>query len=202
MNNRLIIVGAGGHGGVVADNAMANGYTDISFLDDGSATEQLGFPVIGKIDQLPNLNDGKTDFVLGIGNNAARKAIVERYDVNWVSLIHPSAWLGENVTVGVGTVVMAKAVINTNASVGAHCIINTAAIVEHDNIIADYVHVSPAVVLGGTVHVGELTHVGIGAVVKNNIDICGNCIIGAGATVVKNIDESGTYVGVPVRKIV
>ena len=30
MNNRLIIIGAGGHGKAIADNALKNGYTDIS----------------------------------------------------------------------------------------------------------------------------------------------------------------------------
>ena len=202
MNNRLIIIGAGGHGGVVADNGLKNGYTDISFVDDGTATHCLGFPVIGKVADLPQLNDGKTDFVLAIGNNAVRKALAEKYNVNWVSLIHPSAVLGLNVVVGKGTVVMANAVINPNASVGEHCIINTGAVVEHDNHIGDYVHLSPNVALGGTVQVGNLCHVGIGAVAKNNINICENTIIGAGAVVVKNINESGTYVGVPARKMV
>ena len=34
--NRLMIVGAGGHGKVVADIATQNGYSDIVFLDDNA----------------------------------------------------------------------------------------------------------------------------------------------------------------------
>jgi sugar O-acyltransferase (sialic acid O-acetyltransferase NeuD family) len=201
MNNRLVIVGAGGHGGVVADNALKNGYTDICFVDDGNAAECLGFPVIGKVADLPLLNDGKTDFVLAIGNNGVRKNLAEQYDVNWVSLIHPSAIIGERSVIGKGTVVMARAVVNPNASVGDHSIINTGAVVEHDNRIGNFVHLSPNIALGGTVQVGDLTHVGIGVVVKNNITICENCIIGAGAVVVKNIEKSGTYIGVPAKEM-
>ena len=199
--NRLVIIGAGGHGKVLADNALKNGYTDICFVDDQAEGKCMEFPIVGTSADIPSMNDGKTDFVIGIGNNSVRKKIAQTYDANWVSLIHPSAQIAVNVSVGKGTVVMAGAVINACATVGAHCIINTRAVIEHDNVIEDYVHISPNAALGGTVHIGEQTHIGIGATVINNIEICGNCIIGAGAVIVRNIEEAGTYVGVPARKI-
>lgn len=198
--NRLVIVGAGGHGKVIADIALKNGYENICFVDNNIKDNVIGFPVVGRVADIERLNDGKTDFVIGIGNNAVRKSIAEKHQVNWVSLVHPSAQIAFNANVGKGTVVMANAVINVCAMVGDHCIVNTGAIVEHDNVIENYVHLSPNVTLGGTVHVGTLTHVGIGATVKNNVNICAFCIVGAGAVVVKNIEEAGTYIGVPVRK--
>lgn len=199
--NRLIIIGAGGHGKVIADSALKNGYTDICFVDDHATGECMSFPIIGTSADIEKLNDEKTDFVIGIGNNAVRKKIAEKYDVNWVTIIHPSAQIATYVSIGKGTVVMAGAVINVCTTVGEHCIINTSAVVEHDNVIGDYVHISPCVKLGGTVKVGEQTHVGIGATVSNNIDICHNCIVGAGTVVVRNIENSGTYLGVPARKM-
>ncbi len=199
--NRLIIIGAGGHGKVIADNAFKNGYTDINFADDNSKGECLGFPIIGTVSEIESFDDGKTDFVIGIGNSKIRKIIAEKYDVNWVTLIHPSAQIAMKVSIGKGTVVMAGAVVNVCATIGKHCIINTNAVVEHDNIIGDYVHISPGVALGGTVNIGSCSHIGLGADVINNITICDGCVIGAGAVVVKNIESSGTYVGVPMRKI-
>jgi sugar O-acyltransferase (sialic acid O-acetyltransferase NeuD family) len=199
--NRLIIIGAGGHGKVIADCALKSGYTDISFVDDHATGDVLGFPVVGTVHDVDSLNDGKTDFIMGIGNNAVRQRIAQEHAVNWVSVIHPSAQISIHVTVGKGTAVMANAVINACATVGEHCIINTNAVVEHDNHIEDYVHVSPRASLGGTVRVGAGSHIGIGATVKNNVDICADCIVGAGAVVVKSITEKGTYIGVPVRKI-
>ena len=198
--NRLIIVGAGGHGKVIADSALKCGYMNICFADDHATGDVMGFPVIGTSREIECENDGKSDFIIGVGNNAIRKAIAERYQVNWVSIIHPSAQIAFNVKIGKGTVILANAVVNVSATIGEHCIINTNAVVEHDNIIEDYVHISPRVALAGTVHVGTLTHIGIGATVRNNTDICPDCIIGAGAVVVKNIKEPGTYIGVPVRK--
>lgn len=201
MNNRLIIIGAGGHGKVIADNAIKNGYTDICFVDDHATGTCMGFPIVGTGADVSSLDDGKTDFIIGVGNNEIRKRIAQAHDVNWVTLVHPSAQIGACVSIGKGTVVMAGAIINPCASIGEHCIINTGAIVEHDNVVEDYVHISPNAALGGAVRVGNLTHVGIGAVVKNNIAICDHCVIGAGAVVVKEIKDSGTYVGVPSREI-
>lgn len=201
MINRLIIIGAGGHGKVIADNAIRNGYTNISFVDDYVTGACLGYPIIGTVDLIETLNDGRTDFVIAIGNNETRKGIAEKYDVNWATLIHPAAHIAINVNIGKGTVVMAGAIVNSCAKIGNHCIINTTSIVEHDNVIDDYAHISPRVALGGTVHVGESTHIGIGATVMNNIKVHSGCIIGAGAVVVKNIENSGIYVGVPAKEV-
>ena len=198
--NRLVIIGAGGHGKVVADIALKNGYSDICFVDDNAVGECLGFPIIGTSACVGALDDGVTDFVIGIGSNLIRKKVAECHDVPWATLIHPSAQIGAEVSIGNGTVVMANAVINVSAKVGLHCIINTGAIVEHDNVIEDYVHLSPGAVLGGTVRIGELTHVAIRATVRNNINICRECTIGAGAVVVKQIVKRGTYIGVPAQK--
>ena len=199
--NRLIIIGAGGHGKVIADNALKNGYTDICFVDDNASGLCMGFPIVGTCAELEHLHDRKTDFVIAVGNNEIRKRIAETYKVNWITLIHPSAQIGVNVSLGKGTVVMAGSVVNGCAVIGNHCIINTCAVVEHDNVIKDYVHISPGAKLGGTVQIGEQTHIGIGATVSNNLNICDCCMVGAGAVVVTDIEISGTYVGVPVRKI-
>lgn len=195
--NRLVIIGAGGHGKVVADNALKNGYTEICFVDDHASGSCMGLPILGTSAVLGALNDGRTDFVIGIGSNPVRKHIAERYALPWITLIHPSAQIAADAQLGPGTVVMAGAVVNPSARAGAHGIINTGAIVEHDNVLGDYVHISPRAALGGTVRIGALTHVGIGAVVRNNIEICSGCTVGAGAVVVKNINQSGVYAGIP-----
>ncbi|MBE7016133.1 MAG: acetyltransferase [Ruminococcaceae bacterium] len=199
MNNRLIIIGAGGHGRVIADNAYKNGYKDISFIDDFAEGLCMGYKIIGKTEDIEKYDDGKTDFVIGVGDNLTRRKLAERFSVNWISLVHPSAQIAMDAVIGEGTVIMAGAVINAGAIIGKHCIINSSSIIEHDNTIGAFAHISPGVSLGGTVSVGEETHIGIGATVINNINICSGCIIGAGAVVISDIAHSGTYVGVPVK---
>mgnify|MGYP001805769884 FL=1 len=197
--NTLVILGASGHGKVIADIGLKNEYENILFLDDNATGKCLGFPIVGTSEDLERLNDGRTDFVIAVGNNAIRRRIAESHDVNWVKLIHPSAQIALGVQISKGTVVMAGAIVNAEVTIGEHCIVNSGAIVEHDNVLGDFVHISPNAALGGTVHVGDNTHIGIGVVVKNNIDICSNCTIGAGTVVVENLFIEGTYVGTPAK---
>lgn len=197
--NRLIIIGASGHGKVVADIAKQNGYEDIVFLDDDPEIHDCaGYPVLGPSTKVPEL-DG--DVFVAVGNASVRKMMMERYeDRVFPTLIHPSAIIAEGVTIGVGTVIMAGAIINPGTKIGKGCIINTASSVDHDCCVADYCHIAVGAHVCGTVSVGDETWIGAGATISNNISIIKNVTIGAGAVVVRDIMESGTYVGVPAKK--
>lgn len=198
----VIIIGAGGHAGVIADIVLRRGDRVLGFLDDAPRADAVaGLPVLGSVSDY--VNYPAAEFVVGIGNGAVRRKIAGMLDgVKWYTAIHPAAVISPmGVSVGEGTVIMANAVVNPGAQIGGHCIINTAAVVEHDNNIGDFAHISVGAKLAGTVTIGEETWVGIGAVVSNNLSVCGGCMIGAGAVVVKSIGEPGTYVGVPARRI-
>lgn len=195
MKRKVIIIGCGGHGKVVADVIRKTGDIVEGFLDDN----QLLPGVIGRIDDCVKYKN--SSFIIAIGNNDIRKKVQEKYhNLEFYTAIHPSAVIGENVRINDGTVVMANAVINSGTVIGKHCIINTGSIVEHDNKIDDFVHISPGAVLCGTVSVGEKTHVGAGAVVINNVEVVKESIVGAGAVVVKDIEKPGIYIGVPARE--
>lgn len=205
MCKQVVIIGASGHGKVIADIIEKTGDTVYGFLDDDETKldENIvkGYKVIGKVSDCKKLSSERPDlqFIIGIGNNKIRKQISQQYDIPYYTAIHPTAIMGIETSIKEGTVIMPSACINACANIGKHCIINTGAIIEHDNKIENYVHISPNAVLAGTVNVGELTHIGVGATVRNNIEIAPNCTIGAGAVVVKNIEEAGTYVGVPAK---
>lgn len=194
---KLIIIGASGHGKVISDIAIRNGYQDIVFLDDDeNVKECAGFPVVGKTCEAKGMDGDK---IVAIGNAKVRERIQE--DISGViTLIHPDAVISRRVKIGEGSVIMAGTVINTDAVIGKGCIINTGASVDHDCRVGDYVHVSVGSHLSGTVEIGRRTWIGAGATVSNNLNICGDCMIGAGAVVIKNIDKPGTYVGVPARE--
>lgn len=200
MNN-LVIVGASGHGKVIADIAEKVGYTDIVFLDDNPKVESCGtYKVVGECKSA--LSYKTSDFIVAIGNTKVRRKIqseLNEMGLHIVSLIHPAAVIAPNVVIGIGTVVMAGAVINPCTEIGQGCIVNTCASVDHDCRIGDYVHVSVGAHVAGTVIIGDNTWVGAGATVINNIKITADCMIGAGAVVVKNIENKGIYKGVPAR---
>lgn len=199
--NKLVIVGASGHGKVIADIAEKVGYTDIVFLDDNSTVKSCGdLMVVGKCNDAPSYKNA--DFIVAIGDAKIRRKILTdlaEIGVHIVSLVHPAAVIASNVKIGAGTVVMAGAVINPYTEIGQGCIINTCASVDHDCCIGDYVHVSVGAHVAGTVTIRDNTWVGAGATIINNIEIVEDCMIGAGAVVVKNIEQKGTYKGVPAR---
>lgn len=195
---QLVIIGASGHGKVVADIGKKNGYAKIVFLDDNVALKECGgYLVVGNSSEAVSQ---KSDTIVAIGNAAVRQKMQEALEnsgVRIVSLVHPDAVVAESVEIGAGTVVMAGAVINPMTQIGKGCIINTCSSVDHDCVIGDYVHVSVGAHVAGSVHIGEKTWIGAGATVSNNVRICEHCMIGAGAVVVKNISIEGTYKGVP-----
>lgn len=199
---KLVIIGAGGHGRVVADIAKKSDmYKEIVFLDD-SEVENKKVWVSGKVrDYTSYINN--SEFIVAIGNNKVREKIQKELEGNgaqFATLIHPNATVCEDVKVGRGTVIMAGAVINSCAEIGNGVIINTCSSVDHDCTIGDYTHVSVGAHISGTVSVGRRAFLCAGVTVSNNVGICDDCIVGAGAVVVKNITEAGTFIGVPAKK--
>ena len=199
---KLVIIGASGHGKVVADIARKNGYNEILFLDDNDNLTQCGtFPVVGKVKDCLLYADA--DFFVAIGNANIRQNIqtrLQQANCNIATLIHPKAVIADTVTIGRGTVIMAGAVVNPDTCIGEGCIINTCSSIDHDCAINNYVHISVGSHLAGTVEIGEKTWIGAGTTVINNIKICEECMIGAGAVVVKSINKTGMYMGVPAKR--
>ncbi|CEG22027.1 UDP-N-acetylbacillosamine N-acetyltransferase [Planococcus massiliensis] len=201
----LLIIGASGHGKVVADTALKmNKWQRIAFLDDDESLKvSLGFDIIGTSKDIEAyINDW--DIFVAIGNNTIREKIqveLQAQGATFPILIHPSAAIGKEVEIAEGTVIMAGVVINSSTKIGRGCIINTSATVDHDNLIEDFAHISPGVHLAGTVIIGKGTWIGIGSIVSNNLEIISGAILGAGAVVLKDINETGVYVGVPARRI-
>lgn len=195
---KLMIIGASGHGKVIADIAVKNGYKDICFFDDDeSVKECAGFQVLGQSEKVKDIDD---EVIVAIGDAKIREKMQSSLK-NIPSLIHPAATISRRVFIDEGTVIMAGAVINSDSVIGKGCIINTGSSVDHDCLIGDYVHISVGAHIAGMVAVGARTWIGAGAIVSNNINICCDCYIGAGAVVVKDIDVPGTYIGVPARRM-
>ncbi|MEO3682801.1 acetyltransferase [Shewanella vesiculosa] len=201
----LSIVGASGHGKVIADIAEQLGFT-INFYDDAypNKTHIEHWLIHGTCADLVSLNNADItlshNVVVAIGNNDIRQQkihLLQQNGFNLISLIHPNAIVSQYASIASGTVVFAGAVINAFATVGVGCIINTAAVVEHDCFIANFAHICPNVALAGGVSVGSKSWIGIGTQVRQLIKIGDNCLIGAGSTVVKNISNNVTAFGSP-----
>jgi UDP-N-acetylbacillosamine N-acetyltransferase len=203
---KLIIVGAGGHGRVVADCAQQQGkYSKILFLDDCflERKESGEWPVIGLVKDFPQYIDD-ADFIVAFGNNRLRKTILtqlKKAKATIVSLIHPTAVVSPHTFIGKGVVVFANAVINIGANIADGCIINTAATVDHDCELHQCVHVSPGANIAGGVHIAQLSWIGIGSTIVEYITLSDNTQVGAGAVVTQSTQANSLYLGVPAKRV-
>lgn len=203
--NRLAILGASGHGKVVADIALLTGWSEVLFFDDAwpEITVVGPWPVIGDSQALLDQPSAYGGVVVAIGDNRTRldkMRLFEEQGSQPVTLIHPSALISRYASVGKGTVICASAVINAFAEIGCGCIVNTGATVDHDCAIADGVHVSPGAHLGGAVRVDKATWIGLGACVKQCVQIGEDAIVGMGAVVIRDVPPEVTVVGNPARE--
>ena len=203
MSGRLAILGAGGHGRVVADCAERLGWSQIAFFDDNPNAERPGpWDLTGTVADLLGSATDFDAFIVGIGINRIR---LERQQAllaaggRVATLIHPAATVSRHAVIGAGSVVFAGAVVNAGAVVGQACILNTGCGIDHDDRLADGVHVSPGAHLGGGVSVGESSWIGLGASVREGISIGRDVRVGAGAVVVRHIADGLTVVGNPAR---
>ncbi len=193
----IYLLGASGHGKVIAEIAELSGWSVLAFIDDDlNKNKLLSYSVIHKIPE------DKINIIISIGDNLIRKKIVKtnsnfRYPV----LQHPHSILSKYAKVGVGTVLMGGVTINADTQIGQHCIINTNASIDHDCELGDFVHISPNASLAGNVKVGEGTHIGIGACIIQGVTIGKWCTIGAGAVIIRDVEDGATVVGNPGKVI-
>lgn len=199
MENKIYLYGASGHCKVVIDILQSNNEIITAIVDDNPKIKQLlGISVIHSSNFI---KDNEQKLIVSIGNNAIRKRIANRMDINFHVAVHSQAIISDFSRIGVGSTIMAAAIINADAVIGNHCIVNTAAIVEHDCIVEDYVHISPNASLAGGVQVGEGAHVGIGTTVIQGIKIGKWVTIGAGAVIINDVPDYAVVVGNPGRII-
>lgn len=204
MGGVLAIWGAGGHGRVVADCAIAAGWRDVVFFDDHAVGTSGPWNIVGSGRDLVSAASAYDGVLAATGDNRERLVRTDelaQHGAPLVRLLHPRAVVSDHAEIGLGTVVLAGAVINIGARIGRAAIINTMASVDHDCRLADGVHVSPGAHLAGSVQVGRASWIGVGASVRQSIVIGEGAVVGAGAAVVKAVLSRTTVVGVPARPI-
>ena len=160
----LLIIGAGGHGQVVKEIAEACGYEQIDFLDDKAQN------AVGKVNEAPYLAPHYDGVVIGIGNNTIRHVIAEKLErfekINFVTLIHPTAYVSASAMIGKGTVMEPHAIINANSRIGKGCIISVGAIVDHDSSVGFFSHINAGAICMAGSKIEPLTKVNAGEIVK------------------------------------
>jgi acetyltransferase-like isoleucine patch superfamily enzyme len=197
MNKRIAIIGAGGHGKVVGEIALLNHYENIFFFDDKiDEIKSFPFTICGNLDYLKNNLKEYKDFFVAIGDNYIRHNKIEwlkKEKVNFVTLTHPKSTISKFSSLGIGTCVMANAVVNAGTIIKDGVIINTSSSIDHDCIIDDYAHISPNCSLSGHIRIGKFSHLGTGTSIHPGINVGNNVKTGIGSKIFRNILNDEIY---------
>lgn len=206
----IIIVGAGGHGKVLAEALRASSVPVCGFVEADSNRHGgvvLAVPVLGGDDIVFHSSPDSVRLINGVGSTAdptRRRAVYEKFAARgfrFESVIHPTAVIAPDVMLGEGAQIMAGAIIQPGCSIGVDVIVNTGARIDHDCIVGDHAHIAPGAILCGNVEVGKGTHIGAGATIIQDTNIGTGALVAAGGVVVENIPAGGKAAGVPARKM-
>ncbi|CAN5412115.1 acetyltransferase [soil metagenome] len=154
MKKKLIIIGSGGHGRVVADAALKSDEFDvIGFTDDNIAPGKIiidKYVVVARAEEIEKIKTLAEYFIVAIGNNEIRKKIFETFSeiLKPATVIHPFTSISPFAKIGKGVVILAGAVVSANAQIGDDCIINVQSLVDHDSIVGKHSHISRGVMVG------------------------------------------------------
>ncbi len=206
----IVIVGAGGHGQVVADIFRARRVAGLAsastgFVDDDPSRQGLalaGGVVFGPLSSLDRID--RLGTVVAIGDNRTRARVHQQLAAageNFAVAEHPRSVVADDVEIGDGTMICAGAIVSTGTVIGRNTIVNTGATVDHHSTIGNHVHIGPGVHLGGEVRVDDGALIGIGATVIPGIQIGAWSIVGAGAVVIRDVAPGTTVVGCPAEPI-
>ncbi|GAB2614326.1 acetyltransferase [Belliella aquatica] len=190
----MYVIGASGHAKALLDLLIDQTIVKGIFDDNSDIKRLLTHEVTSPI---PKYLPSDAPYIIAIGQNTIRKKIVttQLNEHSFLNVIHPSAILSNNISIGLGNVVMELAIVKIGSTIGNHVILNTKASIDHDCTIEDYVHIGPGSTLCGGVKVSEGTLVGAGSVILPNIEIGKWCTIAAGSVVHQSVADGQTWIG-------
>jgi sugar O-acyltransferase (sialic acid O-acetyltransferase NeuD family) len=204
----IAIVGAGGLGKEIAVligqiNQVQKQWNLVGFFDDAlpPGSKVLSLPILGNIDAV---NQSARNVVIAIGNPSVKAAIVKKLtskSLKFPVLVHPSVSLGQEITIGEGSIICAGSVLTVHVTIGNHVLINLNTTIGHDVVVGDYSSIMPGAHLSGFVKIDRFAFIGTGTSILQDVHIDEYAIVGAGAVVNRDVKANMTVVGVPAREI-
>ena len=209
-NGNLYILGAGSfareiYSYLAENNFIYNHSKLVGFLNDGSSALDdfdLSHKIIGS---LKSTDLKATDrLIFAVADPALKEKVFDFYNKNngiITSYIHPSAIIGHDVSVGMGTVFAPYSMATTNVTLGRGCTINAFSSVGHDAVLGDFCTLSAHCDVTGKVKLGDKVFMGSHASIIPGIEVGAGATIGAGSLVIRKVKENTTVFGNPAKKI-
>jgi sugar O-acyltransferase (sialic acid O-acetyltransferase NeuD family) len=190
---KLALFGYGGHAREVACQIDQ----EVTFFVDDEYANNIAKPI-------SKFNPEEYLMMVAVADSKDRADIVSRLpkETKYFTFIHPTVQImDDNIEVGEGSFIGANSILTTNIKLGKHALLNRGNHIGHDCFIGDYFSAMPNAVIGGNVWIDNKVYLGSCSNIREKIKIVANTTIGMNAAVVKNLTESGTYVGIPAKKL-
>lgn len=203
MENKLILIGGGGHCKSCIDVIEQEGkYIVEGILDlpEKIGEKVLNYPIIASDNEIEKFHKQGYSFFITVGQISSSDLRSKIYNklkalnAEIATIISPLAYVSKYATIGKGTIIMHQALINTDAKIGNNVIINTKALIEHEAVIGDFCHISTDAKINGQVVVDNSCFIGSGATIANNVKLTNNVVVPAGTVVYKDVVKSGIYI--------
>ena len=207
---RIIIVGAGGFGREILSWSkdafkLKKDFEIVGFLDaDSQALRgyECNLPVLGDPSEYqPGCDDR---FVCALGQPKVKLKVCKDLKVKggqFLTMVHPSAVVGDRCILGEGCVLCPGAVVTTDVTLGDFVTINAQATVGHDAVVGDGSTLSGHADVTGFAQLGEGVFLGSHACVLPKAKVGSFAIVGAGTVVLCNVKPNSTVFGVPAKKV-
>ncbi|MFW5886283.1 MAG: hypothetical protein ACOCUL_00865 [Bacteroidota bacterium] len=206
----IIIFGGKGNGTVLLNtlidiNKSEKKYNIIGFVNNQWKSIQTieGFPVLGDIEHLDELiQKYNASFINCISSVNTMNIVEELFDDKYtkiqkrlISIIHPTANIGQNVKIGKGCFIGPQTYIGQNSNISDHCFIHAQCYIARDSCLGKYNYLAPKVYIGAEVETQNSVYFGVGSLIKERLKIGKQAIIGMGAIIVNNINSKDKYFG-------
>jgi sugar O-acyltransferase (sialic acid O-acetyltransferase NeuD family) len=204
-----ILFGAGGHARALWGTIKACGLKidGCIVLSEPSEEWQNRCPWLGDDSILKTMDTKKTKIINGLGSTSSTMNRRDRFNhartlgFDFLSLIHPSAIIADDIELAAGIQIMPGSIIQPGVKVGANVLLNTGCVIEHDCKIYAHTHIAPGAVISGGAVIEEGVHIGTGAVLIQGVKIGKNTLVGAGTVVTEDVPANSKILGNPARLI-
>lgn len=180
---KIVLIGAGGHAKSCLEVINSKKEFKVNFLIDRKYKVNSDIKTVLESDFIKKNSLNRKNIHISVGqlkDGRKRKKIYEFYKSKGCTfpvVKSSSCYISKKSTIGEGTIIMHKVLININVKIGKNCIINSGSIVEHDAVIGDNVHIAPGAIILGGCHISNNSFIGSGSIIKQNTTIRENSIL-------------------------
>ncbi len=206
----LLIIGARGYGREVFNLAhQCIGYgTEFvikGFLDDKSDALD-GYPGYGPIiDSVEAYTIQEDDvFICALGDVNYKKKYVEiilAKGGTFINLIHPTASIGRNSSIGTGCIISKYVSISCDITIGNFVTFHNLVIIGHDAQIGNFCQLNSFSFMGGFSSLGNMVTLQTRAILCPKVTAEDNSTIGAASVAIRRVKAGTTVYGNPAIKL-